>query len=143
MPFLFYDVQKLYSLVFFKWKRKTALQTAIEQRGIAEKEQYHMALSDARYTAQLMKLLDFEKVRAFYSIDTYRVPKRRKDEICMNFGNDAVHISRVFDTWCGKMMNGALLQLLFVRKAGMERKIKWLAQTERRITVCFFVRNTG
>ena len=57
MPFLFYDVQKLYSLCFLNGKERPALQTAIEQRGIAEKEQYHMALSDARYTAQLMKLL--------------------------------------------------------------------------------------
>lgn len=78
MPFLFYDVQKLYSLCFLNGKERPALQTAIEQRGIAEKEQYHMALSDARYTAQLMKLLDFEKVRAFYSIDTYRVPSGAK-----------------------------------------------------------------
>lgn len=78
-----------------------------------------MALSDARYTAQLMKLLDFEKVRAFYSIDTYRVPKRRKDEICMNFGNYSKYISRVFDTRekAANDRQGALLQLLFVRKA--------------------------
>ena len=98
MPFLFYDVQKLYSLCFLNGKERPALQTAIEQRGIAEKEQYHMALSDARYTAQLMKLLDFERCGHFTVLTRTACQKRRKDEICMNFGNYSKYISRVFDT---------------------------------------------
>ena len=144
MPFLFYDVQKLYSLCFLNGKERPALQTAIEQRGIAEKEQYHMALSDARYTAQLMKLLDFEKVRAFYSIDTYRVPKRRKDEICMNFGNYSKYISRVFDTRERRQMTGGCAPATaFCAESRWSGKLSGLRQTERRITVCFSVRNMG
>ena len=144
MPFLFYDVQKLYSLCFLNGKERPALQTAIEQRGIAEKEQYHMALSDARYTAQLMKLLDFEKVRAFYSIDTYRVPKRRKDEICMNFGNYSKYISRVFDTR-EKAANDRRVRSCncFLCGKPMERKIKWLATNGKTYYGLFFCEEHG
>lgn len=128
MPLLFYDVQKLYSLCFLNGKDRPALQTAIEDMGIQEKEQYHMALSDARYTVQIMQNLDFEKVKPFYSIDTYRVPKSRKEEITMNFGNYSKYISRTFDTR-ERAANDREVRSCrcFLCGKPMTRTIKWFA----------------
>ena len=49
-----------------------------------ELEGYHSAGSDARYTSQIMPELDFEKVRKFYSVDTYRIPQNIKEEIYLD-----------------------------------------------------------
>lgn len=144
MPFLFYDVQKLYSLCFSNGKERLSLQAAIEQLHIAENEQYHMALSDARYTAQIMKRLDFKKVKAFYSIDTYRVPQRRKEEICMNFGNYSKYISRAFDTR-EKAANDRRVRSCncFLCGKPMERKIKWFATNAKTYYGLFFCEEHG
>ena len=144
MPFLFYDVQKLYSLCFSNGKERLSLQAAIEQLHIAENEQYHMALSDARYTAQIMKRLDFKKVKAFYSIDTYRVPQRRKEEICMNFDNYSKYISRAFDTR-EKAANDRRVRSCncFLCGKPMERKIKWFATNAKTYYGLFFCEEHG
>lgn len=96
MPFLFYDVQKLYSICFQDSKERTTLKNAIEHLGMQELEGYHSAGSDARYTSQIMPELDFEKVRKFYSVDTYRIPQNIKEEIYLDFGNYGKYISRGF-----------------------------------------------
>ena len=38
-------------------------------------------MSDARYTAKIMKKLDFDRVKKFCSIDTFTIPESRKDEV--------------------------------------------------------------
>ena len=43
-----------------------------------------------------MPELDFEKVRKFYSVDTYRIPQNIKEEIYLDFGNYGKYISRGF-----------------------------------------------
>lgn len=47
-------------------------------------------------TSQIMPELDFEKVRKFYSVDTYRIPQNIKEEIYLDFGNYGKYISRGF-----------------------------------------------
>jgi inhibitor of KinA sporulation pathway (predicted exonuclease) len=98
MPFLYYDVQKLYSICFSDGKDRISLQAAIEEQELKETEHYHMALSDARYTAQILRQITFSEVAAFYSVDTYNPPKNRKEEITLRFGNYTKYISRTFDT---------------------------------------------
>ena len=84
-PFLFYDLQKLYSINFSDGATRITLQHAIEEQGINSEQEYHMAINDARYTARVMQTLDFAKVEKFYSVDTYRIPVNKKDEIYLNF----------------------------------------------------------
>lgn len=144
MPFLFYDVQKLYSLCFLDGKERLALQTAIEQLKIEETQQYHMALSDARYTAQIMKCLDFERVNEFYSIDTYRVPQRRKEEIYMNFGNYGKYISRTFATREKAAKDRGVHSCnCFICGKPMERKVKWFATGGKTYYGLFFCEEHG
>ena len=55
-------------------------------------------MSDARYTAKIMKTLDFDRVKKFCSIDTFTIPESRKDEIYLNFGTYEKYISKGFAT---------------------------------------------
>lgn len=143
-PFLFYDVQKLYSLCFSNGKDRLSLQAAIEKLGLQEKGQYHMALSDARYTAQIMQKLDFEKVKRFYSIDTYCIPKSRKEEITMNFGNYSKYISRGFDTR-ERAANDREVRSCrcFLCGKPMTRKIKWFATNGKSYYGLFYCEEHG
>lgn len=132
MPFLYYDVQKLYSLCFLNGKDRPALQTAIEELGLQENEQYHTAIADAKYTAKIMKCLEFSKVEKFYSIDTYRVPKNRKEEITINFGNYSKYISRKFETR-EKAANDREVRSCrcFLCGKPMTRTIKWFSTNRK------------
>ena len=128
MPFLFYDVQKLYSICFSNGKTRISLQTAVQELKLEESERYHMAVYDAKYTAQVMKCLEFSRVEKFYSIDTYRVPGNRKEEITINFGDYSKYISRAFETR-EKAANDREVRSCrcFMCGKPMARMIKWFA----------------
>jgi inhibitor of KinA sporulation pathway (predicted exonuclease) len=96
-PLLFYDLQKLYSIQYQDGKERSTLQHIIEKIGIEEDEGFHMADSDARYTAKVMKYIDLGKVGIFKSIDTYKIPKSRKEEVYLNFGNYEKFVSKGFN----------------------------------------------
>ena len=66
-PLLYLDLQKLYSINFSDGKTRMNLKSAIDEQGIKGDEHYHSAMSDARYTAKIMKKLDFDRVKKFYS----------------------------------------------------------------------------
>lgn len=70
------------------------LKSAIDEQGIKGDEHYHSAMSDARYTAKIMKKLDFDRVKKFCSIDTFTIPESRKDEVYLNFGTYEKYISK-------------------------------------------------
>lgn len=97
-PLLYYDVQKLFSINYSDGKSRVTLQKAIEELKIEQKDDYHMAVNDARYTAKILEKLDIKTVGKFYSVDTYRIPSSRKEEIHLNFGNYEKYISRGFST---------------------------------------------
>lgn len=80
-PFLFYDIQKFYSIMKEDGKIRRSLEYVVNELGITMKKEFHNALNDAHYTALVCKKIDFYKAKAWYSIDTYRVPKKRSEEI--------------------------------------------------------------
>lgn len=127
-PFLFYDLQKLYSISYSDGKTRVTLQKAIQELEIEQKEEYHMADSDARYTAQIIRHIDMNRVRDYYSVDTYRYPKNRKEEIYINFKEYGKYISKGFAT----KENGAKDREVrsarcFICNSNMKRIVKWFA----------------
>lgn len=127
-PFLYYDLQKLYSLCFSDGKTRITLQHAIEQLGIEEEESYHSAGSDARYTAKVFARLDFERVRSFYSVDTYRIPASRKEEIYLNFGDYGKYISRGFSSRETAATDREVRACkCFICQRNMKKLIKWFS----------------
>lgn len=81
MPFKFFDIQKFYSILYEDGKIRRSLQYVIEQMNLSEDEGFHRAINDARYTAKIMQIIDIGKVKGYYSIDCYRIPHRRAQEI--------------------------------------------------------------
>ena len=63
MPFIFYDIQKFYSILYEDGKIRRSLQSVIEAMHLSETEEFHRAINDARYTAHVMQMMDIEGVK--------------------------------------------------------------------------------
>ncbi|MDO4521951.1 MAG: 3'-5' exonuclease [Eubacteriales bacterium] len=95
-PLKYYDIQKIFSLTFEDGKNRRTLEYAIDFLGLPKDVAFHEAISDAYYTAEVIKHIPTEKLMSFYSFDYFRTPKKRKDEIYVEFGSYTKLISREF-----------------------------------------------
>ena len=55
-PFLFYDVQKLYSLLYFGWEEPESLDVAVDFFEMRKDVPFHRALEDAEYTGEFLRV---------------------------------------------------------------------------------------
>lgn len=95
-PFIYYDIQKIFSILHEDGKHRSTLQYASDFLGIQEEEDFHRAINDARYTAKIIRAIDFENGRKRYSIDCYNIPYRRSNEVNATFDTYHKYISRGF-----------------------------------------------
>jgi len=96
-PFVFYDLQKSFSLCYDDGKSRMSLEAATQRLAIPENLTYHSAFGDARYTAQIFQAMDFDKVSIYTSVDNYRIPASSKEEFTLNFGNYTKFVSQGYD----------------------------------------------
>ena len=95
-PLFFYDVQKLFSLCFEDGKLRRSLEFAVEWLQIPKDSPFHHAFDDTYYTSLVMKRLDWEKVHEYLSVDYYRPPTCREEEIQLRFADYTKFVSRLF-----------------------------------------------
>lgn len=127
-PFLFYDLQKLYSINFLDKVTRPTLSKAIEEQNIEADCDYHTAVNDARYSAQIMQILDFEAVRAYYSVDTYNIPSNKKEEVYLNFGEYGKYISRGFNSRENAATDRTVRNTkCYICNKSLKKHIKWFA----------------
>lgn len=96
-PFIYYDVQKLYSYCYSDGKMREALEAAVDERGMEKDIPFHSAVYDATYTARIMADMDFDSVSMYTSVDIFRIPKDRSEEFTMNYGTYSKFVSRGFN----------------------------------------------
>ena len=97
-PLKYLDIQKLYSICFDDGKSRKSLETAVDELQISKSQTFHAALSDAFYTAEVMKLLPDKQLHHFYSIDYFRSPKNRREEIYIIFDGYSKFVSKEFSS---------------------------------------------
>ncbi len=97
-PITYYDVQKIFSISFEEEKNPRTLSYAIEYLKIESKEDFHRALFDAKYTAEIFKRLDMNLVRKYYSLDYYHNPITKEEEIYLVYDNYSKFISREYSS---------------------------------------------
>lgn len=95
-PVPYYDVQKLFSWFHEHGKLRRSLEYAIDCMGIRKEKNFHRALEDAEYTAEVFAELDQEKILPYYSIDTYQPPRTKKSELYVSYPTYDKYVSRVF-----------------------------------------------
>lgn len=96
-PLLYYDIQKLFSVDVDKDGTRKSLENAVEILNIEKTEKFHRAYADAFYTSKIMKIIDFEKVKHILSIDTFVIPKNRKEEFSLAYDDGIRFVSRGYD----------------------------------------------
>ena len=95
-PLLYYDVQKLFSLLYDDGKSRLSLAKAAEALGISSDRPFHHAVDDAYYTALILEKMDFERVKEYLSVDYFRIPRTPEEEFVLRFPNYTKWVSRGF-----------------------------------------------
>ncbi len=143
-PFTYYDLQKLYSKLYSDGKTRRSLKTAIEELGFNEDAEYHSAINDAVYTARIFSNMDFGSVSIYESIDNYRIPASRKEEIYMNFGTYEKYISKGFKTRDKAAEDRTARSCkCYICKSPMKRRIKWFSTSSKNYYAVFVCEEHG
>lgn len=133
-PLLYYDLQKLFNLLWENGSEKPSLDQAVEALGIAvDKDRpFHHALDDAFYTGQVMGKMDFSRVRAYLSTDYYQLPQTEKEQIYLTFPDYTKFVSREFSTkeeaMADKRVNEVICCLC---KRTLRKKIRWFSANSK------------
>ena len=127
-PIRFYDVQKLFSLAYEDGKSRKALEYGIDYLKLEKSGQFHHALTDAYYTAEIFKTLDDGIADQHFSIDCYQNPKSKKEEIHVTFETYEKYISREFDCKEDAMKDREVASSrCFLCGRSMRKKIRWFS----------------
>lgn len=131
-PLLFYDVQKLYSLLYSDGKTRESLDDAVGFFSLNTNSPFHRALGDASYTSQILKRLDFEKIKDYVSVDYYRIPETKEEEFTLEFPDYSKTVSRGFDTKEDAMADKQVTDMVCYKCHRMLRKkIRWFSYGQR------------
>ena len=134
-PLFYYDVQKLYGL-FTAEGARLSLDAAVEQEGLLEKRPFHRALDDAYYTGRVLACLvektGAEALLPFRSVDYYRLPGNKKEEIQVTFPGYSKYVSRVFESREDAMKDrGVTSTKCYLCGKSLRKKIRWFTANQK------------
>lgn len=131
-PLYYYDVQKLYALWQGNIRDKQSLDHAVEALGIQQSRPFHRALDDAWYTGRVLQELDWKICSPYLSVDYYRVPENRKEEIYIEFPTYAKYVSRTFPTKEEALEDKVVTDLLCRDcRRMLRKKLRWFSLNQK------------
>ncbi len=131
-PLKFYDIQKIFSRTYEDGKSRRTLEYAVDMLSIEKDIPFHEALSDAYYTALILKRLTDEQLLPFFSYDYFRNPRKRKDEIYTVFDNYSKFISKTFPTKTDVMRDRRVVSTkCYLCGKPAKKKIRWFLNGSR------------
>lgn len=126
-PVKYLDVQKLFSIAYEDKKSRRSLEFAIDYLKIKKDVPFHRAYSDAHYTAEILSLIE-KSILENYSIDTYILPKTRKDEVHIMFHDYMKYISREFSDKQEAMEDKEVISTkCYLCRRNIRKKIRWFS----------------
>lgn len=134
-PLFYYDVQKLYAL-FYKDGVKPSLDVAVEELGLLEERPFHRALDDAYYTGKvfkkMMEEIGSDHLLVYQSIDYYRIPRNKDEEIQIMFPDYSKYVSRIFPSKEDAMKERLVTEMRCYKCGRMLRKkIRWFTPNQK------------
>ena len=79
-PLFYYDLQKMFSILYDDGKSRMALEDAVDFLKIEKTIPFHRAFDDTYYTAEVMKKMDLDAVSWYESVDYHRPPQTREED---------------------------------------------------------------
>lgn len=131
-PVFFYDIQKIFSIVYEDRKTKRSLEWAIDYLNIKKDFDFHRALSDAYYTYEVMKLFERTHIMKNYSIDYFQKPRNRSEEIYVVYETYSKFVSREFDNKID-VLKDRRMNSTVCYKCGkkVRKKIRWFSDNSK------------
>ncbi|MCH1981540.1 exonuclease domain-containing protein [Ruminococcus sp. OA3] len=127
-PIRYYDVQKLFSLEYEDGKSRRSLEYGIDYLNIEKTRDFHHALTDAYYTADILARIDEDMMRMNDSIDCYQNPQSREEEIHVISESYEKYISREFESKEDAMKEREIsASRCFLCGKNVRKKIRWFS----------------
>lgn len=127
-PLRYYDIQKIFSIVYDDRKTRRSLEHAVNFLHISGSMPFHSALNDAVYTAEILKQIPSGEVLKNYSIDYYQNPKNRKEEIYARFDTYSKFVSKEFISKNQAMKDRKVTSTkCYLCQKNARRKIRWFS----------------
>lgn len=127
-PLIYYDVQKIFSIVYEDRKTRRALEYGVTYFGIPRDIPFHCALSDAVYTAQILQRMTPEQIQKNSSVDYFRTPDSRRQEIYLHYDSYVKFVSKPFETKTQAMKDRVVSSTTcYLCKKNIPKKIRWFA----------------
>lgn len=126
-PIRFLDIQKLFSIAYEDKKARRSLEYATDYLNIKKDIPFHRAFGDAYYTAEILASIE-NSVLENYSIDTYILPKTRKEEIHVLFSDYVKYISREFEDKQKALEDREVISTkCYLCHKNIRKKIRWFS----------------
>ena len=130
-PLLYYDLQKIYSLIKGD-QQKESLDNAVEEMEIRQDRPFHRALDDAYYTGLVMGNMDFYSMMEYVSVDYYRLPETPEEEIYLEFPNYSKYVSRLFDSKEDALEEKKVTDMVCYKcHRTLRKKVKWFSSNQK------------
>ncbi len=132
-PLLYYDLQKIYNMyIETEDRNKAPLDRAVSVLGIPHERAFHRAIDDAWYAAMAMKSMHMEKYEKYLSLDYYRIPQNKEEEIELVFPSYAKFVSKGYATKDEVMEQANIRSLHCFRcKRKLRKKIRWFTSNQK------------
>lgn len=131
-PLFFYDIQKIFSIVYEDRKTRRNLEFAVSHLGISKDAPFHDALSDAMYTAMVLRCLSKRDILKNYSIDCYQPPRTREEEIYAVYETYSKYVSREYETRQEAMEDRILTQTpCYLCSRTASKEIPWFVGSSK------------
>lgn len=95
-PVIYSNVQSLFGLEFEGEENCRSLEHAIDFLHINKEKEFHRALNDAMFTAEVLKHIPFSTIYNHPTLDVYQHPQSKKEEIHLDFPIFTKYLSREF-----------------------------------------------
>ena len=127
-PLLYYDLQKLYSLLYLDGKKRPALEDAVDALGLEKPRAFHRALDDTLYTAAIMQHMNLKSVLPYKSVDYFRLPQDKSEEIFLDFKTYSKYVSMPYASRDAALADKTVTALK-CNRCGLPvwRRVKWFA----------------
>lgn len=130
-PLLYYDLQKIYSLIKGN-KQKESLDSAVMEMGVLEERPFHRALDDAYYTGRVMGNMDFYSMMEYVSVDYYRLPESPEEEVYLEFPDYSKYISQLYDTKEDALAEKRVTDMVcYECRRALRKKIRWFSSNQK------------
>lgn len=134
-PLLYYDAQKMFSLLYEDGKSRRSLEDAVEYLQIQKEAPFHRAFEDTYYTAEVIKRMDWDQVKEYQSVDYFRLPQTRKDEIHLRFQRYTKFVSQIFATKEEALQDKEVISTrCYLCNMRMKRMVPWFGVGSKNYT---------